>query len=92
MSTSAAASRGRPLLAADRLKSVHRGDPSTLKQLFLGELWRGRDNLRVSLAPAVVWTTLASAAIPVVSLLATAAAVVGVLWDRRLGIALSAAA
>jgi hypothetical protein len=29
--------------------TIHYGDPRTLHDLFKGELWRGRDNLRVSL-------------------------------------------
>lgn len=31
------------------LVSIHYGDPRTLRDLFMGELWRGQDNLRVSL-------------------------------------------
>ncbi len=42
------ASGGR-LLETDGMSSIHYGDPATLRALFFGELWRGRDNLKVSL-------------------------------------------
>ena len=84
--------RGYVLLADHRLGNVHHGDPQTLRQLFFGELWRGRDNVRVSLRRPWSGRTLASAAIPVVSLLAIAAAVVGVLLGSAVGFALSAVA
>ena len=41
-------SAGYRLVANPELRSVHFGDPSTLRALFFGELWRGRDNLRVT--------------------------------------------
>ncbi len=54
------------------LKSTHLGDPASLAALFRGELWRGRDNLRVSLrGPAwrtQPWRALPGLAIPVVDL------------------------
>jgi GT2 family glycosyltransferase len=40
---------GRRLMAEPGMASVHHGDPPTLWALFVGEMWRGRDNLRVSL-------------------------------------------
>ena len=40
---------GLRLVGDPRLHSVHYGDPKSLKQLFNSELWRGRDNLLVSL-------------------------------------------
>ncbi len=39
---------GYRIVADPRLRSIHFGDPKTLKALFFGELWRGRDNLRVT--------------------------------------------
>jgi glycosyltransferase involved in cell wall biosynthesis len=39
---------GHRIIADPGLRSIHFGDPRTLKALFLGELWRGRDNLRVT--------------------------------------------
>jgi GT2 family glycosyltransferase len=40
---------GGSLVADPSLGSTHHGDPSTLRAVFLSELWRGRDNLRVTL-------------------------------------------
>jgi hypothetical protein len=73
---------GGRLLSADRLKSVHRGDPSTLKALFLGELWRGRDNLRVSLRAPLSLETAPSVALPVANLFGLAAVLGGVMTWR----------
>jgi Glycosyl transferase family 2 len=70
---------GGRLVADDRLRSIHRGDPKTLKALFLGELWRGRDNLRVSLRVPLTPRSLPGIAIPVVNLLALAAIAGGAL-------------
>jgi hypothetical protein len=63
---------GYALLADHRMRNVHHGDPRTLRQVFSGELWRGRDNIRVSLRPPISGRTLLSAAIPVANLLAAA--------------------
>ncbi len=40
---------GCKIVSDRRAASVHHGDPCTLRQLFIGELWRGQDNLRVSM-------------------------------------------
>jgi hypothetical protein len=40
---------GLDVMSEPGMSSVHHGDPSTLRALFVGELWRGRDNLKVSL-------------------------------------------
>jgi GT2 family glycosyltransferase len=61
------------VLADSRLRSTHYGDPSTLRRLFLSELWRGRDNLRVSLREPA-WRELPSVVIPVLDLCAAATA------------------
>jgi hypothetical protein len=62
------------LYSDDRLRSVHLGDPRTLRALFFGELWRGRDNLRVSLRGPLTWRAVPSVLIPItiLTLLATA--------------------
>jgi GT2 family glycosyltransferase len=70
---------GGRLIASDRLRSVHQGDPSTLRALFWGELWRGRDNLRVSLRGPWQLRALPSMLIPVANLAAIAAAAVGLM-------------
>jgi glycosyltransferase involved in cell wall biosynthesis len=54
--------RGLNLVSDERLRSIHWGDPATLRAVFFGELWRGRNNLRVTwrggwrdcLAPSVL--------------------------------------
>jgi GT2 family glycosyltransferase len=67
---------GYPLIADPGLRSVHLGDPATVKALFLGELWRGRNNLRVSLRGPWTWRALPSVLIPVVNLASLAVLVV----------------
>jgi glycosyltransferase involved in cell wall biosynthesis len=52
----------------DRLRNVHLGDPSTLGKLWRSELWRGRDNLRVSLRYGITLRGLPSILIPIVEL------------------------
>jgi GT2 family glycosyltransferase len=84
--------RGGVLVADARLRNVHHGDPETLTKVFFGELWRGRDNVRVSLRAPRSWRTLASAAIPVGVLVALGAAIAGVLTWSRPGLGLSAVA
>jgi GT2 family glycosyltransferase len=69
--------RGYVVLADGRLRNVHHGDPTTLRHVFLGELWRGRDNVRVSLRAPRSWRTIASALVPIATLLALLVAVAG---------------
>jgi hypothetical protein len=80
------------LLADRRLKNVHHGDPRTLGQVFYGELWRGRDNVRVSLRRPISARTLLSAGIPLANLAAMAMTVGGVLAGSGAGLAVAAAA
>jgi hypothetical protein len=61
-------SAGYRLIADDRMGNVHLGDPETLRDLFRGELWRGRSNLAVSFRPPFTLRDLPSAAVPVVQL------------------------
>jgi hypothetical protein len=82
--------RGYRLLADRRMKNVHHGDPQTLQQVFFGELWRGRDNLRVSLRPPFAARILVSAAIPLANLIALTAATAGVLIASRVSLTVSA--
>jgi GT2 family glycosyltransferase len=60
--------RGFRIMTDSRMGSVHVGDPRTLRALFFGELWRGRDNIRVSLRPPVALRELPSVVTPVVDL------------------------
>ncbi len=68
-------SAGWRVVADERLKSVHLGDPPTLAALFRAERWRGRDNLRVTLRGRLTIGDLPSLVIPIVDLIAGAALV-----------------
>jgi glycosyl transferase family 2 len=77
-----------------RLRSVHLGDPATLRALFLGELWRGRDNLRVTLRGPLALRDIPSVVIPVLNLcflLSMFAAVVVAPWTAVDATAIAAA-
>jgi len=85
-------SLGYMLISDPRLQSVHHGDPRTLRHVFFGELWRGRDNVRVSLRRPRSWRTLVSAAIPVFNLIALIALVIGLLSGAGVGLTVAALA
>jgi hypothetical protein len=75
------AAAGGRVVEFDELTSVHRGDPRTLRALFLGELWRGRDNLRVTLRGPLSFRSLPSILIPIGILVGLAGMTVGIaLW------------
>lgn len=61
---------GGRLVVDPGLRSIHFGDPASLRALFLGELWRGRDNIRVTLRGPLTGRSLPSVMIPVVDLAA----------------------
>ena len=67
---------GWQVLAVPGMATIHHGDPDTLGRVFWGEMWRGRDNLRVTLRGPRTWRTLVSAAMPVAYVLALAGLVV----------------
>ncbi len=72
------------IVSDDRLRSIHYGDPDTLRAVFLGELWRGRDNLRASLRGPFTIRSVPSVAIPIVDLVLLTAAMLGIFmlpWD-----------
>ena len=82
---------GYRLLSDDRMRSVHFGDPATLAAVFAGELWRGRDNIRVTLRGPLSPGALPSLVIPIANLaclVGTLAGVMGAAWG---GLRLSAA-
>jgi GT2 family glycosyltransferase len=81
---------GGRLVADSRLRSVHHGDPATLRALFLSELWRGRDNLRVSFRPPVSLGSMSSITIPVVNLICLTLAPTALLAAGRIGAAAAA--
>ncbi|MEM7586460.1 MAG: glycosyltransferase [Acidobacteriota bacterium] len=64
--------QGFRLLDEPRLACVHLGDPRTLRGVFLSELWRGRDNLRVTVQPGELRDKI-SGLVPVIELAAMAA-------------------
>jgi GT2 family glycosyltransferase len=68
-----------------RLISVHHGDPATLAALFRSELWRGRNNLRVSLRGRLAPRDVASVLIPVAQLILLIASVILLILLRPLG-------
>jgi GT2 family glycosyltransferase len=61
-------SSGLQVMSDDRLRSIHFGDPATLRALFRAELWRGRDNLRAGLRGPITLRGLPSLMIPVLEL------------------------
>lgn len=61
--------RGYRLVNDPAMRSVHFGDARTLHELFKGELWRGRDNLKVSLRERPGLRELPGIAFPPVFLL-----------------------
>jgi Glycosyl transferase family 2 len=74
--------RGR-LVADEALASVHYGDPRTLRAVYAGEVWRGRDNLRVTLRPPMNLRSVLSAVQPLATVAVLAAAVLLMLIDWR---------
>lgn len=70
---------GHRIVADPRLRSVHFGDPRTLKALFFGELWRGRDNLRVTFRGPKTLRSLRSALIPLAQLWLLCACVIAMI-------------
>lgn len=70
---------GGRMVAVPRLRSTHFGDPRSLKALFMGELWRGRDNWRVTMSGPRNLRSIVSALMPLLMLVAGAAITVGLL-------------
>lgn len=76
---------GATLAAENGLRTIHYGDPATLTALFLGELWRGRDNLRVSLRPPIALGELKGLVLTAAMLLSMGVGVVLLLSARWVG-------
>lgn len=70
---------GDRIVADPALRSVHFGDPKTLKALFFGELWRGRDNLRVTFSGPRTFRHLRSAIVPIADLACIVAGAIAML-------------
>jgi hypothetical protein len=64
------------IVADPDLRSIHFGDPKTLKALFFGELWRGRDNVRVAFGGPLRFKQLRSGIVPLVQLVTLAVGLV----------------
>jgi GT2 family glycosyltransferase len=75
---------GLRVVADPELRSIHFGDPKTLKALFFGELWRGRDNLRVTFAGPRTFRHLRSAIVPIADLACLAAGLVALVTGHPL--------
>jgi hypothetical protein len=67
---------GWEMVADPRLVSVHAGDPATLRDVFFGELWRGRDNLLVSFRPPLDARGVLTALVPAAVLVLLAGAAI----------------
>ena len=81
--------RGWRIVRDSRLASVHHGDPDTLKAVFKGELWRGRDNVRVSLRRPFSWRSLISLALSCLVLVGFALIVASVISPAPLPVLLT---
>jgi glycosyltransferase involved in cell wall biosynthesis len=68
---------GQKIVSDPRLKNIHHGDPRTLREVFAGERWRGRDNLRVSFRRPITWSAVPSAIIPIWHVLLVVIAAIG---------------
>lgn len=77
------ASSSNRLVSDDALTSVHHGDPRTLCAVFTGEMWRGRDNLRVTLRPPMNVRSILSALQPLITVTIFTAASLLALVDWR---------
>jgi GT2 family glycosyltransferase len=77
--------QGWRIVADERLESVHLGDPKTLRELFMSERWRGRDNLRVSLRSIAHLGDLPSVVIPIIDAAALVTGVIGLLVAPVIG-------
>jgi GT2 family glycosyltransferase len=82
--------QGHTLKSDSGMRSVHMGDPKTLRAIFWGELWRGRDNLRVSFRGPLAPRDVPSVVIPVLTLLLLTVALGALLalpWSGFAGVA-----
>ena len=79
---------GSRIVSDPRLRSVHLGDPSSLTAVFLGELWRGRDNLKASLRRPISYAELPSIVIPLLDLVLLVAGAVALSTRSEAGIIL----
>jgi GT2 family glycosyltransferase len=77
---------GYRLLSDSDLTNIHLGDPTTIRALFVSELWRGRDNVRVTLRGPLTLRALPSVVMPVFTLACLATPVIGAFAEPRGGL------
>jgi GT2 family glycosyltransferase len=65
------------IVGDEGLRSIHHGDPVSLRALFRAERWRGRNNLKVSLRGGLSVRELPSLIFPVVTVLGLVLAIAG---------------
>ena len=82
---------GGRLVSTPGMVSIHKGDPPTLGALFRGELWRGRDNLRVSLRGPLTLRDVPSIVVPAAWLLVLAVAIGALVSPADWAVALTVA-
>ncbi len=82
---------GHRLVSDDRLGSTHYGDPTSLRAVFFGELWRGRDNIRVTMRGPLTLRALPSLAIPLVNLACVGGLISGIAAAPLIGVTLPVA-
>jgi glycosyltransferase involved in cell wall biosynthesis len=70
------------IVADPNLRSIHFGDPRTLRALFFGELWRGRDNLRVTFSGPRTLRHFRSAIVPIAELICLTLSVASLVAGR----------
>lgn len=83
---------GYVLIADPRLSSVHHGDPVSLRALFRSELWRGRNNLLVSLRHRPSLQEIPGILFPVVQLAALVAMPIALTFRHAVSVAIAGAA
>jgi hypothetical protein len=71
---------GHRLVGDESLRSVHAGDPASLRAVFFGEIWRGRDNLRVSLRSGLSPRDWPSVMVPLIDVACLAAIPISLAW------------
>jgi GT2 family glycosyltransferase len=76
---------GARVVSDQRLVSTHFGDPATLARLFMSELWRGRDNIRVTLRRPLTPREVTGLLVPIVELLLLGLTIVGLFTMARSG-------
>jgi hypothetical protein len=76
-------SGGHRVVADPALASVHHGDPATLAAVFRGEVWRGRDNLRVTLRGPRDFRSVLSALQPLATVLAVLLSLILIALEPR---------